>query len=106
MSMLYPVALEKGSNDEAYGVIIPDIQGCFSAGDSFEEALSNAKEAIADHLEILAEDGKNIPLASEVSTFLNEEKFKGLIWAVVDVDVGDYLDKVRKIIQVKKCSPE
>ena len=102
--MLYPIAVEKGSNDEAYGVIVPDIQGCFSAGDTFEEALSNAKEAIADHLEILAEDGKNIPLASEASTFLNEEKFKGLIWAVVDV--GDYLDKVRKTIQVKKCSPE
>lgn len=94
--MLYPIAVEKGSNDEAYGVIVPDIQGCFSAGDTFEEALSNAKDAIVDHLEILAAAGKNIPLASEASTFLNEEKFKGFIWAVVDV--GDYLDKERKTI--------
>jgi len=95
--MLYPIAVEKGSNDEAYGVIVPDIHGCFSAGDTFEEALSNAKEAIADHLEILAEDGKNIPLASEVSKFLNDEEFKGFIWAVLDVDVNRYLGKAEKI---------
>ena len=55
--MLYPIAVEKGSETEAYGVTVPDIKGCFSAGDTFEEALNNVKEAIAGHLEILAEDG-------------------------------------------------
>lgn len=93
--MLYPIAVEKGSDVEAYGVIVPDIKGCFSAGDTFEEALTNVKDAIAGHLEILAEDGEEIPLASEVSKYLNNDEFKGFIWAVVDV--SRYLGKAEKI---------
>ncbi len=95
--MLYPIAVEKGSHDEAYGVIVPDIQGCFSAGDSFEEALENAKEAIAGHLEILAEDGEDIPLASDIAKYLEDGEYKGFVWAVVDVDVSRYLGKAEKV---------
>ena len=95
--MLYPIAIEKGSDTDAYGVIIPDIQGCFSAGDTFEDALENAKEAIAGHLEILAEDGAAIPLASQVSNFLDNEDFKGFIWAIVDIDLSRYLGKAEKV---------
>lgn len=90
--MLYPIAVEKGSKTKAFGVIVPDIQGCFSAGDTFEEALENAKEAISGHLEILAKDGADIPLASKVSNYSDNEDFKGFIWAVVDIDVSYYLE--------------
>ena len=37
--MLYPIAVEKGSDTDAYGVIVPDIKGCFSAGDTFKKHL-------------------------------------------------------------------
>lgn len=95
--MLYPIAVEKGSETEAYGVIVPDIAGCFSAGDTFEEALENVKEAIAGHLEILAEDGEDIPLASEASKYLSDSEYNGFIWAVVDIDVSRYLGKSEKV---------
>ena len=91
--MLYLIAIEKGDENTAYGVIVPDIQGCFSAGDTFEEALLNAKEAISGHLELLAEEGKNIPLPSEASKYLNDESFLGFIWALVEIDVSLYLGK-------------
>lgn len=95
--MLYPIAVERGSDTEAYGVIVPDILGCFSAGDTFDEALDNIKEAIAGHLEILAEDGEDIPLASEVGRFVDSDEFSGFIWAVVDIDVSRYLGKAEKV---------
>lgn len=95
--MLYPIAVERGSESEAYGVIVPDIPGCFSAGESFEEALESVKEAIAGHLEILAEDGEEIPLASEAVNFFDNDEFKGMVWAVVDVDVSRYLGKAEKV---------
>ena len=95
--MFYAVAVEKGSDTTVYGVIVPDIKGCFSAGDTFEEALINVKEAIAGHLEILAEDGEDIPLASEISAFLNNSDYQGFIWAVVDIDVSRYLGKAEKV---------
>lgn len=95
--MLYPIAIEKGDDQHAYGVIVPDIAGCFSAGDSFEEALENVKEAIAGHLELLAEDGEDIPLARDMDVHIHNAEYEGFIWAVVDVDVSRYMGKAEKI---------
>jgi predicted RNase H-like HicB family nuclease len=44
-----------------YGVSFPDVLGCISAGDTFEEALSNGKEALLAHLEFMMEDGDKLP---------------------------------------------
>jgi hypothetical protein len=38
--MRYVVAIEKGDKRHAYGVVVPDLPGCFSAGDTLDEALS------------------------------------------------------------------
>lgn len=95
--MYYSVAVEKGDENNAFGVTVPDIPGCFSAGDTFEEALQNVKEAIAGHLELLAEAGEDIPLASNASKFIDLEDYQGYIWAVVDIDVSRYLGKSEKI---------
>lgn len=45
----------------AYGVIFPDIPGCFSAGDTFEEAVANAEEALRQHADVAAENGLKLP---------------------------------------------
>ena len=45
--MRYPVAIEPGTETEAFGVVVPDLPGCFSAGDTMEEAMAKAEEAIA-----------------------------------------------------------
>lgn len=57
--MLYPIAIEPGDETHAFGVIVPDIPGCHSAGDTLEEAYANAKEAIKGHLELLVEMGES-----------------------------------------------
>lgn len=95
--MFYCVAVEKGDENNAFGVIVPDIPGCHSAGDTFEEAIQEVKVAIAGHLEILAEAGEEIPLASNASKFIDLPEFEGDIWAVVDIDVSRYLGKAEKI---------
>ncbi|MDG6319618.1 type II toxin-antitoxin system HicB family antitoxin, partial [Glaesserella parasuis] len=64
--MLYPIAIEPGDETHAYGVIVPDIPGCFSAGDTLEEAYQNVKEAIVFHLEGLVEDGEEIPMPTSI----------------------------------------
>ena len=40
---------------------MPDLPGCVSAGDTLEQALANAGEAILGHLEVMVEDGKPVP---------------------------------------------
>ncbi len=42
-------------------VFVPALPGCYTQGDTREEALTMAKEAIALHLESLSEHGEPIP---------------------------------------------
>lgn len=95
--MLYPIVIEHGDEQTAFGVIVPDIAGCFSAGDTLDEAMENVREAIAGHLELLAEDGDEIPLAKTVAYHVNNPEYQGMTWAVVDIDVSRYLGKTEKV---------
>jgi predicted RNase H-like HicB family nuclease len=45
--MRYPIVIEQGTDTAAFGVVVPDLPGCFSAGDTLDEAIDNAKEAAA-----------------------------------------------------------
>ncbi|HEY4479457.1 MAG TPA: type II toxin-antitoxin system HicB family antitoxin [Candidatus Paceibacterota bacterium] len=51
---------EKGE-DEVYNVSVPALLGCFSFGDSREEARYNIREAIELYLETFLEEGRPIP---------------------------------------------
>ena len=95
--MLYPIAIETGDSKHAYGVVFPDIPNCFSAGDTLEEALSNAKEAVEMYLEQLAEREELPPKASDLATLQKNKDYQGWAWAIIDVDLEPYLGKaVRK----------
>jgi predicted RNase H-like HicB family nuclease len=95
--MLYPIAIEPGDDLRAFGVVVPDIPGCFSAGDTLDEAIANAREAIDFHLDGLAEDNAEIPVASSFAKHQANPEYAGWIWAVVEVDVTRYLGKAEKI---------
>jgi predicted RNase H-like HicB family nuclease len=55
------LALVHKDEGTSYGVSFPDVPGCISAGDTFEEAVSNAAEALAGHLALMRADGEPIP---------------------------------------------
>jgi predicted RNase H-like HicB family nuclease len=93
----YPIAIEVGDKKHAYGVVVPDLPGCFSAGDTLEEALSNAQEAILLHLEGLLDDQQAFPVPSPLAGLQRKRDFKGWTWAVVDVDLSELGDKAARI---------
>jgi predicted RNase H-like HicB family nuclease len=95
--MLYPIAIEPGDEHHAFGVIVPDIPGCFSAGDTLDEALHNVHEAIDGHLSLLSDDQSSIPMASSIQAHVNNPDYAGFIWAVVDIDITRYLGKSTKL---------
>lgn len=95
--MLYPIAIRPGDAQHAWGVEVPDIPGCFSAGDDLDDAMAMAREAIESHLEILAEDGAAIPAAQKVTAHQTNADFEGCIWALVDIDITKYLGKAEKL---------
>lgn len=55
--MNYKVVLQK--SDEGYSVSCPALPGCWSQGDTEEEALENIKDAIEDYLAVLNEQLKD-----------------------------------------------
>ncbi|MDH3001319.1 hypothetical protein A1D23_12395 [Chelonobacter oris] len=95
--MLYPIAIEMGDDNHAFGVVVPDVPGCFSAGDTLEEAFINAKEAIAFHIEGMLEDGEEIPRPSAIDHHQKKSEFEGFILSLVEVDLSHLLGKSEKI---------
>jgi predicted RNase H-like HicB family nuclease len=84
--MQYPVAIHKDF-DSDYGVTVPDLPGCFSAGDSVEEAIVSVVEAIECHVEGLLIDEEDVPVPLSLET--HKEKFDfsdAFAWMFVDVD--------------------
>ena len=77
---------------------VPDIAGCFSAGDTMEEAIKNVREAIELHLEGLVEDKLDIPLPTDMAKHQQHADFQqGYVWAIVEIDISRYMGKAEKI---------
>jgi predicted RNase H-like HicB family nuclease len=86
--MEFPVAIHKDPNS-AYGVSVPDLTGCHAAGETREEALANAKEAIKLHVDTLREAGYNPVFSASALRTIEElsgfAEYFGASWALVEV---------------------
>ncbi len=60
-----PIVIEADS--DGYFVSCPGLQGCYSQGDTFEEAVENIKDAIRLHIEDRLADGEELPEPTTVS---------------------------------------
>lgn len=94
--MQYPIFIHK-DKDSDYGVIVPDLPGCFSAGGTIEEAVKNAHEAIECHLEGLLLDNESIPLKKPVEQHLEDPDFKDGVLAMVEIDISKISGKTTRI---------
>ena len=56
----FDVVLES-AEEGGFVVSVPDLPGCWTQGETRDEALANAKEAIAAYLDALNELGRPLP---------------------------------------------
>jgi predicted RNase H-like HicB family nuclease len=68
---IYPAIVNYA--DDGISVEFPDLPGCLTCGDTEEEALSMAKEAMALHLYGMEQDGDPIPMPSKVQDIATEQ---------------------------------
>jgi antitoxin HicB len=61
----YRIRLEK-EEEGGYTVIVPALAGCVTFGETVEEAISMAKEAIEGYIETLIDLGKKVPTDNDV----------------------------------------
>lgn len=95
--MRFIVAIEPGTQSAAFGVVVPDLPGCFSAGDTLDKAVDNAHEAIDLWCATVIEDGGDVPLAKSLAEHQTDPAFAGWIWAVVEVPVERYFGPAEKL---------
>ena len=94
--MNYAIAIEHEPG-KAYGVQVPDLPGCFSAGDTLDEAIANAAEAVAFHIEELLDAGEKIPASQGIETHSANPEYACLIWALVSVDLSSLSGKAKRL---------
>jgi predicted RNase H-like HicB family nuclease len=94
--MRYPVVIHKDPASD-YGVTVPDLPGCFSAGETMDAALDMAVEAIELQLEGLLEDGESIPGPRPIEYHQNNPDFAGGTWALVTVDLSRISGRSRRV---------
>ena len=91
MNITYPALCHY--EDGGYWCEFPDLGGCFSRGNSVQEILDNAKEALECHIEHFFENNESLPAASEI-TSLHAEGKDFLTYISADLaEMGKYVRK-------------
>ncbi|RLS63178.1 MAG: type II toxin-antitoxin system HicB family antitoxin [Planctomycetota bacterium] len=94
--MNYPVVIHKDRKSD-YGVCVPDLPGCVSAGSTVDEALAMIREAIELHLEGMIEEGGVIPLASTIEVLRADADYADGTWAFVHVDESNLRVRIARV---------
>ena len=94
--MRFPIVIHKDEGS-SYGVTVPDLPGCFSAGDTLEQAIDCAHEAIMLHIEGLLMQGAAIPKRAPLEVHRTDENLADGIFAVVAVDLSKLDGKPKRV---------
>jgi len=94
--MRYPIVVHKDP-DSDYGVTVPDLSGCFSAGETMDEALNNAVGAAECHIEGLLLDSEPIPSPKTIEYHQSNPDYQEGVWALVTIDVTKLSGKTRRV---------
>lgn len=103
--MRYPIILHTDDNKQ-FGVTVPDLPGCFSQGNSVENAIDNAREAILFHAKGLVSEKQSVPLPSEIVDLADFHEDVGTVLiAYADVCIEPLFGPARRInITIKEAN--
>lgn len=90
--MLFPVVIHKDQGSD-YSVTIPDMPGCFTAGKTIEEAVTNIQDAVECHYTGEAE----LPIASPLERWINAPDYESGTWLLVEVDLSRINIKAKRV---------
>lgn len=92
MKLTYPAIFHH--ENESYWVEFPDLIGCNSFGDTAEETLKAAQEALEGYALTLLEEGKKLPEPSDITNIqIDENSFTSF----VQTDLSAYLNNSKAV---------
>jgi predicted RNase H-like HicB family nuclease len=95
--MRYPIAIEPGDKTTAFGVVVPDLPGCFSAGDSLDDAVTGAEEAAAAWIDAALDAGEAIPAPSSLESLRQNPAYAGWMFGVITLDPALFDDTIERV---------
>ena len=81
MNLSYPAVIHR--EDDSYWIEFPDLDGCHTFADTLEDVFDEAREALGAYCSALLDEGKELPMASDIS--LIERGNNGDILAVIEI---------------------
>lgn len=91
MKLTYPACFYPcEENPHGYTVIVPDLPGCVSEGNSLADAIFMGTDAASGWILTALEDGQNIPEASPIEAIEPEE---GGFVSMLALDMDSYAEK-------------
>jgi predicted RNase H-like HicB family nuclease len=95
--MRYPILIEEGTETTAFGVVFPDLPGCFSAGDTLDEAVESAREAAAAWIDAALDAGRVVPPPSTLDATRRMPGYEGWTLGVVELDPALFDDSIERV---------
>src|SRR5277367_6582016 len=95
--MRYPTVIEPGGETTAFGVVVPDLPGCFSAGDTLDEAVVGAEEAAAAWVDAALDVGESIPAPSSLDAIRANPDYAGWTFGLISLDPALLDDTVERV---------
>lgn len=71
MLKIYPAIIH--NEDGSYWIEFPDLEGCNTMGDTLEDTMANAQEALGLYLASLEETGQSLPNPSAIKDIDTDE---------------------------------
>lgn len=98
MKLVYPACFYK--ENSGYSVVVPDLLGCCTQGESLEEAIQMAEDAALGWLLTALEENEQIPQPTEVKDVKLEYE-NGFV-SLLLLDISAYSEKYGSRKSVKK----
>ncbi|EYU14353.1 type II toxin-antitoxin system HicB family antitoxin [Photorhabdus aegyptia] len=94
--MIYPLFIFK--TEDGFDGYFPDVESCFFAGNTLENAIRDAKKAFAQHMEVLTEHGGYVPTPKDSSDYIGDSRLSedGGVIALIELDPAKYESKAIK----------
>lgn len=99
MLFVYPAVIHP--EEGGFWAEFPDLEGCFTQGDTLNEVLYNCKESLEPYILARLENDEKLPNASEINLLeADSESIKTLVQ--VDVDLNRSNQSVKKTLTIPK----
>jgi len=93
MNLVYPAIFYADDESSAYAVVVPDLPGCVSGGNSLSEAIAMGEDAASGWVLGELEDGKTAPSASRIEDIHPDPEMGEGFVSLLSLDMDAYAAK-------------